>query len=741
MATGPSDRVAEEQAALRRVATLVARGGQPDEILSAISNEVQGLFGVQAAVLRFERYGPAIVFVGVSEGSEISIGTRWEFKPGMASAEVYRTGRPARVDAMDWASAAGRVATAARRLDIVSTVQCPIMVEGRLWGAMSVSSTDQLLPVDTEERLATFTELVGTAIANAQARVELRAFAEEQAALRRVATLVARAAPPEEVFAAVTAEVGQVLGADLTAMCRYDPDGAATVVGAWSAPDVEMASAVGARLERSGRSLHALVFLTGRPGRIEDHADASGAVNDPARERGFRSSVGAPISVEDRLWGVMTVASTDLGPLPADTELRLAGFTELVGTAIANAQARVELRGYAEEQAALRRVATLVARAAPPHEVFAAVTAEVGQVLSADLTTMSRYDPDGALTIVGAWTRTGEAVPFPAGTRLGHGGRNLHTLVFQTGRPVRIDKYDDATGPGADATIEQGIHSGVGAPISVEGRLWGYISLLSILEEPLPADTEARLAGFTELVGTAIANAEAQAALAASRARIVAAADTTRRRIERDLHDAAQQRLVSLALHLRSTVQAAVPPGADELTAHLDVVADEIVGVVDELRELARGLHPAALADGGLRPALKTLARRSAVPVRLDLDLDVDRRLPEPIELAAYYVVAEALANSVKHARASVIDVQAATGEGVLRVRVRDDGRGGADPTGGSGLIGLTDRVEALGGRLTLDSPPGAGTAMRVVLPLTAPSGLGSPATVTGRPDDTGPGG
>jgi signal transduction histidine kinase len=267
------------------------------------------------------------------------------------------------------------------------------------------------------------------------------------------------------------------------------------------------------------------------------------------------------------------------------------------------------------------------------------------------------------------------------------------------------------------------------------------MSLLSTLEEPLPADTEARLAGFTELVGTAIANAEAQAALAASRARIVAAADTTRRRIERDLHDAAQQRLVSLALHLRSTVRAAVPPGADELTAQLDVVADEIVGVVDELRELARGLHPAALADGGLRPALKTLARRSAIPVRLDLDLDTDRRLPEPIELAAYYVVAEALANSVKHAHASVIDVQAATGEGVLRVRVRDDGSGGADPTGGSGLIGLTDRVEALGGRLTLDSPPGAGTAMRVVLPLTSPSGLGSPATITGPPDDTGPGG
>jgi len=234
----------------------------------------------------------------------------------------------------------------------------------------------------------------------------------------------------------------------------------------------------------------------------------------------------------------------------------------------------------------------------------------------------------------------------------------------------------------------------------------------------LPPDTEARLAGFTELAGTAIANAEAQAALTASRARIVAAADTARRRIERDLHDATQQRLVSLALHLRSTVQAAVPPGADELTAQVDGVAEEIVGVVDELRELARGLHPAALADGGLRPALKTLARRTAVPVRLDVQ--VDGRLPEPIELAAYYVVAEALTNTVKHAQATVIDVQAAAGDGVLRVRVRDDGRGGADPSDGSGLIGLTDRVEALGGRLTLDSPPAAGTTMQVALPLTA---------------------
>jgi signal transduction histidine kinase len=243
-------------------------------------------------------------------------------------------------------------------------------------------------------------------------------------------------------------------------------------------------------------------------------------------------------------------------------------------------------------------------------------------------------------------------------------------------------------------------------------------------EGPLPVDTEARLAGFTELVATAIANAEARAALAASRARIVAAADTTRRRIERDLHDGAQQGLVSLVLQLRAA-QAAIPPQAGELAQQLDGMASGLTGVLEELREIARGLHPAALAEGGLRPALKTLARRSAVPVRLDVD--VDERLPEPIETATYYVVAEALTNTAKHASATVVDVQVAAGGGVLRVCVRDDGRGGADLTGGSGLVGLTDRVEALGGHITLRSPTGAGTTVEIALPLADPSRPGQP--------------
>jgi signal transduction histidine kinase len=232
---------------------------------------------------------------------------------------------------------------------------------------------------------------------------------------------------------------------------------------------------------------------------------------------------------------------------------------------------------------------------------------------------------------------------------------------------------------------------------------------------------EGPLAGFTELVATALANAEAQAALTGSRARIVAAADTTRRRIERDLHDGAQQRLVSLALQLRSTAQAAPPAEAEELRAQMNVVADGLTGVLNELREIARGLHPAILAEGGLSPALKTLARRSAVPVRLDIT--IDGRLPEPVELAAYYVTAEALTNAAKHAQATVIDVRLTVEAESLRIRVRDDGRGGADPTGGTGLVGLTDRVEALGGRLRLHSPPGVGTTMNVALPLTAPRG------------------
>jgi signal transduction histidine kinase len=376
--------------------------------------------------------------------------------------------------------------------------------------------------------------------------------------------------------------------------------------------------------------------------------------------------------------------------------------------------AEEQTRRIADEQAALRRVATLVARAEPPAVVFAAVTEEAGRLLSADLTIMNRYDPDGEVTVVGAWSGTGHLVT-TIGSKLTLGGRNVTTLVFQTWRPARIDRYGEDAGSAPAPFIAAGMRSSVGAPISVQGGLWGVMIGASGRDEPLPAGTEGRLAGFTELVATAIANAEAQAALTASRARIVATADTTRRRIERNLHDGAQQRLVSLALELKA-VQAAVPPTAGELAARLDHVADELSGVLDELREIARGIHPAALAEGGLRPALKALAGRAGVPV--ELDVRIEQRLPEQIEIAAFYTVSEALTNAAKHSHAAFVHVRAEVFDGSLHVTVSDNGIGGADARAGSGLLGLSDRADALGGTIVVTSPLGEGTALALRLPI-----------------------
>jgi signal transduction histidine kinase len=408
-----------------------------------------------------------------------------------------------------------------------------------------------------------------------------------------------------------------------------------------------------------------------------------------------------------------------------DAGSELAGFAELVAPAIATTQVRVALGHYAQERAALHRVATLVAGATSPEHVFGTVAAEIGQVLAVDFAVMGRYDPDGAATILGTWTRSAVAVPTPVDGRVKLGGQNVTTQVYETGRPARLDSYADAFGVAADVGRAWGLRSIVGAPIGVEGRPWGVVIVAyTTHEEPLPADTEARLAGFTELVGIVLANAKAQAALTASRARIVAAADTARRRIERDLHDGAQQRLVTLALQLRAA-QTAVPPAAEELADELEHVTIELSGVLAELREMARGIHPSVLADGGLRPAMAALASRSAVPVHLEVR--VLGRLPEQIEVATYYVVAEALTNAAKHAQASVVHVQVEPAGDDLHICVRDDGLGGADLAAGSGLVGLKDRVEALGGRLSLRSALGTGTAVEVTLPLDEPSRPGLP--------------
>ncbi|HEX5925962.1 MAG TPA: CHASE3 domain-containing protein [Baekduia sp.] len=410
------------------------------------------------------------------------------------------------------------------------------------------------------------------------------------------------------------------------------------------------------------------------------------------------------------------IAGGDLSARMPETGPGEVGDLERTFNAMARSleQSRDALAEIAAEQAALRRVATLVAEEVATAEVFEAVTREVGLQCDADFARMERFEVDGTVTAIAAWTRSGEA-HLAVGTPFVLEGASIAVQVRETGRPARVDSFEGATGPIAREAQGAGIRASVGCPIVVGGRTWGVIAASTTREAPFLPETEARIADFTELAATAIANAEARAEVTASRARIVATADDTRRRIERDLHDGAQQRLVSLALELRG-IQAGVPPELGELAAELAGIAVGITDVLDDLREMARGIHPAILAEGGLGPALKTLARRSPVPV--ELAVRADGRLSEPIEVGAYFVVSEALTNAAKHADASSVVVDVEADDGVLRLCVRDDGVGGADFGRGSGLVGLKDRVEALGGRIAVESVRGAGTVLRVELPL-----------------------
>ena len=412
------------------------------------------------------------------------------------------------------------------------------------------------------------------------------------------------------------------------------------------------------------------------------------------------------------------LASGDLSTRMPTTGVAEIGVLEKSFNTMAGSlqRSQSELADLLDEQAALRRVATVVAEGTPPEKVFPAVNEEVARLLDVDGTRLMRYEADGTATIVASW---GEPTIFPAGTRIALDGRNIGSLVRSSGRPARIEDYKDAPGSVAAIAREVGIRATVGAPIRVEGRLWGAMSAFSKADKPLPSGLELRLADFTDLVGTAIANAQARADLTASRARVVAATDDIRRRIERDLHDGTQQWLVSVVLDVRNA-QTSVPETQPELRKELDDIADSLVAALDDLREISRGIHPALLARGGLAPALKTLARRSPLPVELDINLD--GRLPDHVEVAAYYVVVEGLTNAAEHAQPTAISVAADVVDGRLRLTVRDDGIGGADPAKGSGLTGLTDRVEALGGTITVHSPPGEGTTLEVGLPLSAPA-------------------
>jgi len=418
-----------------------------------------------------------------------------------------------------------------------------------------------------------------------------------------------------------------------------------------------------------------------------------------------------------------TLAITDLPSL--------AGLGVFLVTAVVVGQLAARMRQkaqesgrFAEEQSALRRVATLAAQPVSPSVVFEAVTREVGQLCHADLARMEHFEEDGSVTGVAVWSRV--PARLAVGTRLGLEGPSIARAVRQTQGPARINDFAGATGEIAQEAHEVGIRSSVGCPIVVAGRLWGVIAASTRSPDPFPPDTEVQIAGFTEIVATAIASAESRAQLAASRARVVAAGDEMRRRLERNLHDSLQQRLVSLALRLRVTKDT-VPAELPALRAELGQATQELSEAVEELRETTRGIHPAILSTGGLGLALRALARRSAVPI--DLHIDTKSRYPPPVEVTAYYVVAEALTNVTKHANASHAEVIVDQRDSTLWVSVRDDGVGGAGTQRGSGLIGLHDRVEAIDGIVNLTSPAGEGTLIQVSIPLQRTDGL-SPAIV-----------
>ena len=371
------------------------------------------------------------------------------------------------------------------------------------------------------------------------------------------------------------------------------------------------------------------------------------------------------------------------------------------------------LAQLAAEQAAFRRVAMQVVHAAGEQELFAAAAEEAGRLMGADYVRLGRCE-SGDVVGVAAWGRV------LGRFRLSGWWFPLHGFNRAAHRPDRWARIDDIAGlcgSLADDACTHGVRWAAVLPIMVGGRTWGYMLMGSAMRWPPPACSRTCLESFADLLGAAVSNAQSLAELRASRTRVLAAADEARRQIERDLHDGAQQRLISLALAVRAA-QADVPPKAGQLGDELAGVADGLIRVLDDLRELARGIHPTILTDGGLAPALKTLARRSIVPVKLDVG--VAERLPEQVEVTAYYVISEALANAAKHSDASVVQIAVDVTGDALHLRVLDDGHGGADPALGSGLMGLKDRVEALGGNVVIHSPIGAGTSLDADLPLAA---------------------
>ena len=521
--------LAGEQAALRRVATLVAEGASSDELFAAVTREAADVLDVPVVAL--QRYEPDRMFtmVGIAGETSFTVGSRWPVEDEGLAGMILATGRPARKQ--DYTTMPGPLGAALRDGGMISAVGVPIVVQGSIWGFMTAGARPgKPTPDGTEERLARFTELVATAIADSQARERLAQLAYEQSALRRVATMVARAPASEQLFSTVAREVASVLDVPGVIVTRYEPDGTAVTVGEAFGPDLagaEQFLGVGTPMPPDPGTLTALVFDTHDPARVDDLSTSPGTVGEVARAAELGSGCAGPIVVNGAIWGKMCVFSRVGAVLPAGTEDRLQDFIELVATAIANYEARAELaasetraRELADEQAALGRVATLVAKGAKSEAVFSAVAHEVAHVFGVQHVTVCRYEPDTILVLSSFEAPEPAAAPppFPAGRRLPLDVPSLPASVYRTGEPVRIDDFTASRGLYAVAS-QAGLTAAVGVPIVVDGTVWGAVNIGSTKNERFFPDAEERLARFTELVATSVSNATMREELAASEAR------------------------------------------------------------------------------------------------------------------------------------------------------------------------------------------------------------------------------
>ena len=683
----------ERSAALRGVARLVTRRTEPAELFDTVVAEVSRLLDAGACLLRKDSDGWTTVVASLGD-------------PALPNGTRLPREDAALLESSSFAS--------------------PVVVDGVTWGVLCARRRAPAQP-DAASCVADFAELLSIAVADAASQAALRRLTGAQAALRHVATLVAEGSSPSDLFAAVARAVVQAIEADAISVERIDSDRSTTVIASLDAPKFP----IGSRWPVDEPGLHSTIVASGRPVRVDDLSSLGGAAGAALRASGIRSLVAAPIAVSGALWGLMWAAGKSERPLAAGTETRLREFAEFVAVAVANAESRNRLRRLADSEASLRRVATLAAEGATLDELLSAVAGEAARLLDGSSIAVGRYEPDQTFRIVAAHNDP----VFAIGSSWPVEEASLAATVRERRAPVRID--DDAVKRGTvgEAVQAAGLATVLGAPIVVDGNVWGTILVgIRPRREALPRFTawytsrvlsstvsseeiESRLGSFTELVGTAISRTQAHAELIASRARIVEAADEARRRIERDIHDGAQQRLVSFALHLQR-LRADVPAEDQATHAGLEAVEQELRSVIQEVQELSRGVHPAQLTVGGLRPALRALGRRSPIPV--DVSVDVPDRPPASVETAVYYVVSEALANAIKHSGAASVSVTVVGDSRSIRATVADDGVGGAETGAGSGLTGLRDRVDALAGRFGVASPPGAGTTISVELPLAA---------------------